>query len=243
MSIVHSGIYTATQASGDGIASLTITGDIGSGSGRGMAVFFDRRGDRFPAVESVILGPGVEDDTFTVGSDIAHVGVETNFDCNSAYHSTITATGTGNVLQIDCTTTDSGTGEVAALVVVFDGIEVGQTITRTSNTTSTNTATVTESSASGNQIAFGHFMRYSGSGVDGVTESGFTLGASTTGGNIGAAVGYAAGAASVQADAQFTDTGTPITGTISTISFALDFTPTASGISLPIAQHYYAQQG
>ena len=225
------GSYTGTLASADGIVTIANV-EIGTGTDRGIAIWFRRRTDRFPAVESVTIGG----EAMTVFGTDTTVPGDTNFGWRGAYLKIPTATGLQS-LVIDCTTTAAGTSACDVVVQVVDGITSGWTATAVTPTTGTdNTSELTVSSATGRQIAFGFTISTGDVGLDTATPSNCTITAENgnprIGGGLGYAAAYASGAASVAAVVTWLDTPdapTPVNGWVAE---AIDWTPPAASTAV-----------
>lgn len=221
------GWYSGTLVNTGNPSSITIPNvNVGTGAGRAIQITFTRRIDRFTAVNSATIGG----EAMTVqGSDQSIPG-DTTRGVRGLCRINPTVEGTQD-LVITCASADSGNSSVEVMVEVIDGIDTAQSApTPTVNTGTSDTATVTETSATGNQVVVAMTVS-NATNADTIAPTGWTVPAEnnnpTFGGNLGWATGYAAGAASVVADGAWLDGATPRSG--GWVAQAYDYTPAASG--------------
>lgn len=219
--------------SSTGVVDFTL-GDIGSGSGRAIQIAVLRRDDRFPALSSVVLDPGTGDEAFTVaGSEVSTPGTSPQQAVAYATLINPTSSGTGLTLRVTFSTTMAGGGDCFLLYTVIDGVDTGQSApTPTTASGETATSSVTEASASGNQIVTQHFQASDATGLDGSAVTGFTNRSDIYGGGYGGVTGDAAGGTSVQMDVEWRDSGVAITGDLAWAAASFDFTAPSAGVSV-----------
>lgn len=243
MAHVIAGYYSGTLDAGTGV--VTITGvDVGTGAGRAIQIAFRRRVDRFPSVTSITIGG----ESMTVQGSDQTIPTDTNQAMRMACRINPTVTGTQD-LVITCSTTAAGSSTAMVNVEVIDGIDTGQSApTPTVNTGSTdNVSTVTQSSATGRQIITAHAITTGDTGLDTITPTNWTLPAENSnpvfGGGIGQAIGYAAGASSVECIGTWLDNPDAPSGGQGWVAMAADWLPvSAGGLSIPIASYYHSHQ-